>query len=130
MFWEMAILCIKCKSLNINVLFIKLLYKINIAFAIVLIFFGEDFHSLFDCLTISYQWRRDRTNTTPANHPTWTTVETLILLVLLHCIFCNCWSCNTLLPWIFHIIATKGYSANCPQLPPALCFQKSTWAFF
>jgi len=33
-----TILCLKCKSLNIKLLFIKLLYKINSTFAIELIF--------------------------------------------------------------------------------------------
>ncbi len=37
---KQAIWCIKCKSLDINLLFIELLYKINITFVIVLIF-GE-----------------------------------------------------------------------------------------
>ncbi len=35
---KLAILCIKCKSLDINLLFIELLYKINITFVIMLIF--------------------------------------------------------------------------------------------
>ncbi len=35
---KQAIWCIKCKSLDINLLFIELLYKINITFVIMLIF--------------------------------------------------------------------------------------------
>ncbi len=37
---KQAIWCLKCKSLDISLLFIELLYKINITFVIVLIF-GE-----------------------------------------------------------------------------------------
>ncbi len=35
---KQAIWCLKCKSLNINLLFIEQLYKINITFVIMLIF--------------------------------------------------------------------------------------------
>ncbi len=35
---KLAIWCLKCKSLDISLLFIELLYKINITFVIVLIF--------------------------------------------------------------------------------------------
>ncbi len=35
---KLAIWCLKRKSLNINLLFIELLYKINITFVIMLIF--------------------------------------------------------------------------------------------
>ncbi len=38
---EQAIWCLKCKSLNINFLFIELLQKFNITFVIMLIF-GEE----------------------------------------------------------------------------------------
>ncbi len=47
---KVAILCIKCKSLDINLLFIELLYKINITFVIMLIF--EDKTALCAILTI------------------------------------------------------------------------------
>ncbi len=40
-----AILCLQCKSPNINLLFIELLYKIDITFLIMLIF-EEKRHSL------------------------------------------------------------------------------------
>ncbi len=35
---KQAIWCLKCKSLDISLLFIELLYKVNITFATVLIF--------------------------------------------------------------------------------------------
>ncbi len=38
---KQAIWCLKHKSLNINLLFIELLYKINITFVIMLIFEGK-----------------------------------------------------------------------------------------
>ncbi len=48
---KQAIWCLKCKSLNINLLFIELFYKINITFVIVLIF-EEKNYTLYVILII------------------------------------------------------------------------------
>ncbi len=45
---KQAIWCLKRKYLNINLLFIELLYKINITFVIMLIFEEKKRHSLCD----------------------------------------------------------------------------------
>ncbi len=45
---KQAILCLKRKSLNINLLFIELLYNISITFVIMLIFIRKKRHSSCD----------------------------------------------------------------------------------
>ncbi len=53
---KQAIWCPKRKSLNINLLFIELLYKINITFVIMLIFEEKKRHSScdFNCMKRKY----------------------------------------------------------------------------
>ncbi len=45
---KQEIWCLKCKSLNINFLFIELLHKINITLVIMLTFGGKKLHSSCD----------------------------------------------------------------------------------